>query len=323
MSETLEEISWKYFEKAVAQFLKALDPEANVKHDVKLLDSHTNTPRQRDVWVETKVCNHFPIKILISCKKYKRKINQLDIDAFNGEFISSSAQVGVIYSYSGFGKKAIDKAKTLGFHCCRLFLDQPADLPEEIVHINSFCSTPKLSFAIFDPIDPKWNFVTWNDLFSYEIEENEEPIKLIDSIVKNYKSAEEKAIQMATENFFPPPWSIRIEIKDDEGNKEKLKIVVGGGWNVYKGSLKAQLINGSYNFSSGCFNGSVSTPSLDTHQMHPGKDWTLLEKLPTNEELEKIPLRTMFFKTLGNAKSVLLGRLGPTKIPPKYTKKNV
>lgn len=313
----MEDISWLHFEKAVAQFLKALAPEATVEHDVKLLDSHTKSPRQRDVWVETKVCNHFPIQILVSCKKYKRKINQLDVDAFNGEFISSGAQVGVIYSFSGFGEKAICKAKKLGFHCCQLYLNQPADLPESIVLINSFCSVPKISLALGEPLDRKWNFSTWNDLFSYEIDQNNEKISIIDSIVQNFTSATEQAIQMANEKFFAPPWTIRLGLKDDESDKEKFQIIIGGSWNVYKGDLKAQLINGSYNFSSGEFKGSVSTPALDIHQLNPGKDWTLLEDLPPFEELSKFPLRTMFFKTLGNIKDVLIERIGATEIPLK------
>jgi hypothetical protein len=65
---------------------------------------------------------YFPLKILVSCKKYKRKLDQQDIDAFNGELISSGAHKGVIYSYSGFNKYAIEKCKVLGISCCKLYL---------------------------------------------------------------------------------------------------------------------------------------------------------------------------------------------------------
>ena len=84
-------------------------------------DKHTGKPRQRDVFIQTKICGIIPVKILISCKKYKRNLNQKDIDHFNGELISSGANKGVIYSYSGFNKNAIEKSKVLDICCCRLY----------------------------------------------------------------------------------------------------------------------------------------------------------------------------------------------------------
>ena len=124
---------WKEFEKAVARFVGALDPKAKVNHDVKLPDFHTSKPRQRDVWIEAKVCNHFPINVLISCKRLKRKLNQKDIDAFNGELASSEARLGVLYSYSGFTVNAIEKAKRLGISCCRLFENKSPDIPLNLI----------------------------------------------------------------------------------------------------------------------------------------------------------------------------------------------
>src|SRR3990167_7095920 len=98
MGSKKKDSQWEQFEKAIAAFVQALDPEANVQHDVKLPDIHTRRPRQRDVWIEAKVCKHYPVKIYLSCKRLKRKMNEQDIDAFNGELISSGAHKGVIYS---------------------------------------------------------------------------------------------------------------------------------------------------------------------------------------------------------------------------------
>ena len=103
---------WKEYEIAVKTFLSALgDKNCKIVHNVICTDKHTNTSRQRDVLIETLVCNLFPIKILVSCKRYKKPLNISDIDHFNGEFISSAAQKGVIYSYSGFNDNALEKAK--------------------------------------------------------------------------------------------------------------------------------------------------------------------------------------------------------------------
>jgi hypothetical protein len=105
---------WRQFESAVATFVAALDSTATVKHDVRLPDRHTQRPRQRDVWVEARVCQHFPVNVLISCKRWRRTMSQTDIDAFNGECQSAGAQVGVIYAFGGYTKPALEKAEQLG-----------------------------------------------------------------------------------------------------------------------------------------------------------------------------------------------------------------
>lgn len=87
---------WKDFETAVARFIAALDPDATVKHNVYLPDRDTGHPRQRDVWIEARICGVFPVKVLVSCKRWDRKLNEQDIDAFVGELRSSGAHKGVI-----------------------------------------------------------------------------------------------------------------------------------------------------------------------------------------------------------------------------------
>src|SRR5690606_22733487 len=97
MARHLDE-DWRSFETAVAAFLAALDPKARVTHDVRLPDRHTGRSRQRDVIVETKFGAHLPLRILVSCKRHKRKLSSSDVDAFNGELQSSGAQKGVLYT---------------------------------------------------------------------------------------------------------------------------------------------------------------------------------------------------------------------------------
>ena len=71
---------WRNYEIAVQKFLDALEPNAKVVHDVKLPDKHTGKPRQRDIFIEATICGNIPVKILVSCKRYKRKLNESDID---------------------------------------------------------------------------------------------------------------------------------------------------------------------------------------------------------------------------------------------------
>ena len=75
MNNATEVPEWKQFEVAVANFLTALDPNARVTHDAKIDDAHTGKPRQRDVWIEAKVCQLFNLKILVSCKFWNTRIN--------------------------------------------------------------------------------------------------------------------------------------------------------------------------------------------------------------------------------------------------------
>ena len=71
-------------------------------------------------------------------------------------------------------------------------------------------------------------------------------------------------------------------------------------------------MEGSYNFTSGEFMGSLSTPAIDTQISPPGPGWTLLEAPPA-ESLSK-PFRGVFILSGGDAKKPLLKQLGPKKI---------
>src|SRR4051794_17822445 len=62
---------WREFERAVERFIARMDPAAKVTHNAFTPDGQTQRPRQRDVWVEGTV-GTFPIKVLVSCKRYKR-----------------------------------------------------------------------------------------------------------------------------------------------------------------------------------------------------------------------------------------------------------
>src|SRR6266478_6159315 len=114
------------FEEAVARFVQALDPNAEVTHNVFGKDKDTGERQQMDVLVKTRTLVHFPTTILISCKDYKRKLHVGDIRNFRQELTDSSANQGVIYSSNGFNENALKKAMATGIVCCRLYRDQPA-----------------------------------------------------------------------------------------------------------------------------------------------------------------------------------------------------
>jgi hypothetical protein len=305
---------WKQFEMAVAKFVAALDKNAVVEHDVKLPDIHSGSPRQRDVWVEAKVCKHFPINIYISCKRENKPLDQQDMDAFNGELISSGASLGVIYSYSGFTKEAIRKAKKLGISCCKLFEKEPPDIPESLFITKSFCCTPKLNLAVIAPLDPNWNIRTWEDLFRIEFIDNGKKIPAIDAISERYLGGEKQSVDHVRNgsNTFPLSWERKLTYLDDETGRS-LSIMIRCIWIIYEGKMSANLLNGSYNFTNQEFIGTQITPVVDRQSIHPGPDWELLKKIPSEESLANIT-KGVFILSGANVKDAITKTLGTSEI---------
>ena len=226
---------WKEFEKAVAKFVAALDPNASVKHDIKLPDIHTNTSRQRDVWIEAKVCNHFPVTVFISCKRNNRPLSQQDIDAFNGELISSGAHLGVIYSYTGFSNNAINKAKILRISCCRLYKKEPPDIPNTLLFVSFYCCiAARVSLLVVAPLDPYWKIKSWNDLFKLTFDDDLDiQISAIDAIVRSYVEGEKKSVEKREGKLFPLNWARLLECVNNN-SKNSIKILIRGHWNIYE-----------------------------------------------------------------------------------------
>ena len=152
------------FEKAVYAFVNTLDPKAEVLFDHKVPDRDTGTPRQCDVWINANFGGHWPLSILVSCKDHKKKLNISDIGTFKDEIHSTGASTGVIYSKSGFTKPAIEKAKSSGIACCRLYENEPADIPD-LFTFESYAFTPQVKLALESNVENTM-IKTWGDIFA-------------------------------------------------------------------------------------------------------------------------------------------------------------
>ncbi|MBI4680154.1 MAG: restriction endonuclease [Nitrospirae bacterium] len=269
----MKDLAWREFEAAVAAFISALDPTAAVLPNSKLPDAHTGKPRQRDIMVRTKVLNFTEINILISCKRYKRKLNQQDMDAFNGEFISSKANLGLIFSYSGFAKPAIEKAKQLGFYCCSLYQNQQPEIPEMLHFTNLIVSYSEYSIAIDKTQSTIGSLRKWKDIL-YLVGDNiaGETLTVLDILVKKFTETEKTAIENK-ESIFPKSWLSEFTIFTENNEKYELYFILRGWWREYKADIKAFLVNGMYSFTDKTFLGSVSSPSIDTYASEPGPGW--------------------------------------------------
>jgi len=302
---SLHDGDWKEFEKAVGNFLSSIGGTARITHDKKTPDKDTGLPRQRDVWIEGKICN-FPIKILVSCKHYKRKLNQLDLDVFIGELASSRANKGVIYSKIGFTAGALTKAKKNDISCCRLYFDKEPEMPEMLL-FKYYMSKP---LVILKPLVIPSGLEYWNQLFNLDFQDTTENShkKLIDWIEKEFQELEKLAFEdIKLGNKLPKDIAHRLTFKNEEITAE-LELALT--WKYFEAKTKCYRINGSYDFIDENFSGSQSSPAIDLKSSDPGEGWEPLQEKPKiniNEGI--IVLRGLDYRT------AILSNLNNKKLP--------
>lgn len=292
---------WEQFEVAVQRFVAALDPNVTVRHNVMLPDRDTGSLRQRDVWIETKISNLFPVKILISCKHWATKLDEGDIDAFIGELRSSGAHKGVIYSAGGFTEPAILKAQALSISCCNLYQNEPADIPESL-KVAFYCCAPQYRIRTEPEGREAWSDVLLADIFN-RTTADEGGRTLLDELVHNYHLAEDEATKEVAKRPRPPKaWALSVCL---EGSPP-LTLILEGRWVTYRARLEGILLDGSYLFTEHQFIGSQDSPWIDTHSGHPGPDW---EKV-TDPHEQLSPGSVMIVLSRGDLRSGLVENFG-------------
>lgn len=272
---------WQEFEKAVAAFLQALDPTAIVRHNVTTPDADTDAPRQRDVWIEGRLCKIIPIKVLISCKRYGRTLNEQDMDHFIGEFMSSGANKGVVYSYSGFNAFAIEKATRHNISCMRLYQDSPPDIPEVLVIPHVYCCYPRLALSVLWKEDEEGLLNTWRDLLERKAGDHIDNETITQYVARKVLELQGVAMNsMDTGSPFPKNWIYKVTFSDPEKPDIKARIALAQNWDIFESNLEAYNVNGSYSFTEREFLGTIATPVIDTWGLHPGPGWKKLTERP-------------------------------------------
>jgi len=253
------------FEKAVFGFAKTLDVSAEVLFNYKVPDADTKTMRQCDVWINAKYGGHIPLHILVSCKDHSRKLNVGDIGTFRDEIRSTGASTGVIYSKAGFTRQALEKAKASGIACCRLYQNQPADIPV-LISVESFIFSPEARIALVKkPNDP--TLKTWGDILALK----ESGEYLYDLIEEKFFDVEKKAVENQFENY-PKEWELNLKIIPDN-SKLEIEIKILGTWKLYKTKNNTILYKGSHSISNNSFRGTITTPLVNMRNENPGDDW--------------------------------------------------
>jgi len=264
---------WKQFEKAVTQFHGALESDAKIVHNEKVPDIHTGRGRQRDIWIEKKLYNGlYTMKILVSCKDWKTKLSSDDIDAFNGEFISSGANLGIIYSYSGFSDPAIEKAKKLGFPCCKLYEDLPPDIPEVLLLKSYICQLSNIRINLSEKPNQSWGYEKVGDILAVDNVSE----KLLSYFIRYIK----EAVKTASEKkAFPERYTVcSINFNDENSSKNKFTLSLVGEWIIYSGRPECHLVNGAYSFTDNKFIGKQHGPAFEISAKPEDKEgWQQLD----------------------------------------------
>lgn len=306
-----QDLRWRASEEAVARFVAAMDPGATVSHDIRLPDRDTKRPRQIDVWVEARLCGLLPIKVHISCKRLKRKLHQGDIDTFIGELRSSGAHKGVIFSHSGFGQAALEKAQSIGICCCKLYENEPAELPERLV-FDSYCCFSYLQQIKITPFPvPGHSFVTWSDVLEFPVSVSDmERWPIADLLAEEYKRAEGESVRMSeAEGGFPREFVAALPALTAHDYGLNFSVSVSGKWKIYRASAKAILLDGAYNFTENLFHGQQFSPWIDRLGPHLGPGWEDVAEPP---ELAHMTTVLSFYNS--DIRSILLEGFGPLQI---------
>jgi hypothetical protein len=261
------------FEEAVCAFAKTLDQSAEVLFDHKVPDRDTGALRQCDVWINAKFSGHWPLSILVSCKDHRRKLNSGDVGTFCDEKRSTSASTGVLYSRSGFTKPAVKKAQANGISCCRLYDNEPDDLPAS-VWIEQFLCKPVIQLESLTDLTGS-GLRTWNDLFNVGDGENKKNV--LDIIAETFSAGEARVLSEKNPSrrgvvSFPAPWTEELSLRL-VSTYQNMILRVGGSWRKYRARSEATLLSGSYCVSDGSFRGTQVGPSIDTWGVHPGDAW--------------------------------------------------
>jgi hypothetical protein len=300
---------WKQYEIAVALFIRALDPEATVTHDAKTPDGDTGSPRQRDIWIEGRLCKLFPIRVLVSCKRYGRVLNELDLDHFIGELATSRANKGVIYSFEGFNELAIEKAKAHSIECLKLYENQPPDIPEILAIPHSYCCYPRLQLSLVWIKDAEHRLRTWNDFFNRPSGSSDPDLPVIDFIYSILSQNQQKVVDQLPGSGLPLDWLFECTFIDPEYEELQLRLRIAQTWDFYEAKLDAYIINGSYSFTEKQFFGKIMSPAIDTWSAAPGAGWS---KCPSRPSVHGGHIAFAFM--FGDIRKAIRERTGPKEI---------
>ncbi len=262
------------FEKAVYEFYKGVDPNADIRFDHRVLDQETGAFRQVDVWVTCCILTHLVVNVLISCKDHTRPLDVGEIDTFVGEIASTGATVGVLYSRSGFTENALKKARARKISCCRLFDNAPPERPSELL-LDTYIAYPVYNVIAMAIPPHELPDVRWRDLPAIEIGVPRRRIAVHELITELCiqllnRCQESHALNPASPGV--PGGHLKYTHPESEVCPP-LRIEVVLTWDWFRGTLDGYRHSGSLDATSGAFVGTASTAAFQLNTFPAHENW--------------------------------------------------
>ena len=110
MTKKDQKEDWKLYEETIVEHFQEVYPELDVKGNQKIVGIKTKRKRQIDVLISGEFAG-FPVRIVIDCKHFSRKVDVKIVESFLGMLDDLKADKGVIITNVGYTEAALERAK--------------------------------------------------------------------------------------------------------------------------------------------------------------------------------------------------------------------
>lgn len=101
---------WKLYEETILQHFQEVYPDCAVLGNQKIVGVNSKQSRQIDILISGELAG-FPIKVVVDCKHFSKKIDVKIVESFIGMLADVKASKGVIITNIGYTKAAVERAK--------------------------------------------------------------------------------------------------------------------------------------------------------------------------------------------------------------------
>lgn len=100
---------WRSYERSVRDLLAAIDPGAQVRHNVHVPGLRSGVLRQVDVFATGTIVG-VQMTVAVECKRFSRPVDITIVDQVVGKLLDIGADIGFLFSYAGFTTGAATRA---------------------------------------------------------------------------------------------------------------------------------------------------------------------------------------------------------------------